>query len=135
MAEPRITILVADDDDEIRKVLSLVLEKSGYRAIGAAHGQQALELMGAEQPALVLLDIMMPHMDGLEVIRRMRADDKLRAIPVIAFTALTSQLIEKELFDLGVRGFMRKPLHVTDMIEMVGMELKRLALERTNAGG
>ncbi|MBN2358626.1 MAG: response regulator [Deltaproteobacteria bacterium] len=135
MAEERTTILVADDDDEIRKVLSLVLEKAGYRAAAAAHGQQALEMMGSEQPALVLLDIMMPHMDGLEVIRRMRADDKLRAIPVIAFTALTSQLIEKELFDLGVRGFMRKPLHLTDMLEMVGMELKRLALERQNSSG
>ncbi len=121
-----ISILVVDDDEEIRQVLRLVLEKSGHRVRLASDGEEALQAMLQELPALVLLDIMMPRLDGLEVIRQMRADPDLRALPVIAFTALTSQLIEKELFDLGVRGFMRKPLRIRDLKEMVAMELGAL---------
>jgi len=130
MSEGAQRILVTDDDDEIRKVLTLVLERAGYAVSAAANGEEALALMAKEQPALLLLDIMMPKVDGLEVLRRMRGDAQLSDVPVIAFTALTSQLIEKELFDLGVRGFMRKPLHLTDLVEMVGMELERIAQEQ-----
>ena len=130
MADQRPTLLVTDDDAEIRKVLRIVLEKSGYLVATAGEGEEALEMMLQERPDLLLLDIMMPRMDGLEVIRRMRESQQLRDTPVIAFTALTSQLIEKELFDLGVRGFMRKPLHLTDLVEMVSMELSRLEFER-----
>jgi len=130
MTDAKQTILVTDDDAEIRKVLTLVLERSGFSVLAAAHGEEALGLMERELPDLILLDIMMPKVDGLEVVRRMRDSDRLREVPVIAFTALTSQLIEKELFDLGVRGFMRKPLHLTDLVEMVGMELKNIAQER-----
>ena len=130
MTDAKQTILVTDDDAEIRKVLTLVLERSGFSVLAAAHGEEALGLMERELPDLILLDIMMPKVDGLEVVRRMRDSDRLREVPVIAFTALTSQLIEKERVDLGVRGFMRKPLHLTDLGEMVGMELKNIAQER-----
>lgn len=130
MEQPIPLIMVVDDDDEIRKVLCLVLEKAGYRARAAINGEEALTLAAALAPSLVLLDIMMPQLDGFEVLRAMRDDDRTRQVPVIAFTALSSQLIEKELFDLGVRGFMRKPLRLAALVEMVGMELQRLAMER-----
>jgi CheY-like chemotaxis protein len=123
MAQSPVSILVVDDDEEIRRVLQIVLEKSGHAVLQAAHGEEALEQMQRAQPALVLLDIMLPRLDGLEVIRRMREQPALRAIPVIAFTALTSQLIEKELFELGVRGFMRKPLRLADLKAMIASEL------------
>jgi CheY-like chemotaxis protein len=123
MAQHPASILVVDDDDEIRRVLQIVLEKSGHQVVQASHGEEALEQMQRERPALVLLDIMLPRLDGLEVIRRMRDSAPLRTIPVIAFTALTSQLIEKELFELGVRGFMRKPLRLADLKAMIAHEL------------
>ncbi|MFH1808910.1 MAG: response regulator [Pseudomonadota bacterium] len=123
MAQDSATILVVDDDDEIRRVLQIVLQKSGHVVVQAANGEEALARMVEHVPDLVLLDIMLPRLDGLEVIRRMREQAALRSIPVIAFTALTSQLIEKELFELGVKGFMRKPLRLADLKAMIANEL------------
>ena len=121
------SILVVDDDAEIRQVLQTVLEHAGHQVIVALDGEDALRLLQQQRPLLVLLDLMMPRMDGLDVIRAMREDPALKNISVIAFTALSSQLIEKELFDLGVQGFMRKPIRIKVLQDMVAAELARVA--------
>ena len=121
-------ILVVDDDAEIRHVLRTVLEHAGHSVISAADGEEAMSQMLEHHPPLVLLDLMMPRMDGLDVIRMMHEEPSLKNVSVIAFTALSSQLIEKELFDLGVQGFMRKPLRIKDLQQMVAAELKRISL-------
>lgn len=120
-------ILIVDDDAEIRNVLQTVLEHAGHRVISAADGEEAMSQMLQYQPALVLLDLMMPRMDGLDVIRMMHEEPSLKDVSVIAFTALSSQLIEKELFDLGVQGFMRKPLKIKELRDTVAAELERIA--------
>ena len=122
-------ILIVDDDAEIRHVLQTVLEHAGYNVIAAADGEEALSQMLQHKPPLVLLDLMMPRMDGLDVIRMMHEEPSLKRVSVIAFTALSSQLIEKELFDLGVQGFMRKPLKIKDLQSMVKAELERIAAQ------
>lgn len=129
MPEPSQKILIVDDDAEIRFVLRKVIEHSGHTVQLASDGEQAMLMMAQELPRLVLLDLMMPRMDGLDVLRRMRENDRLQKVSVIAFTALSSQLIEKELFDLGVRGFMRKPLRIKDLQQMVDSELGRIAAQ------
>lgn len=85
---PKTKILCIEDDPDMIDYLVLVLGKAGYHVIGADGGAQGLELMRREQPDLVLLDLMMPEMDGAEVLLRKGRDDAIRNIPVIALTAL-----------------------------------------------
>jgi CheY-like chemotaxis protein len=83
-------ILCVEDDPDMIDYLTLVLGKAGYEVIGADGGAQGLELMRQEQPDLVLLDLMMPEMDGAEVLLRKGRDEAIRDIPVIALTALNT---------------------------------------------
>lgn len=81
-------ILCIEDDPDMIDYITLVLGKAGYTVIGADGGAQGLELMRQEEPDLVLLDLMMPEMDGAEVLLRKGKDNQIRDIPVIALTAL-----------------------------------------------
>jgi CheY-like chemotaxis protein len=81
------TILVVDDEQPIREMLQVFLQEEGYQALVAAHGQEGLERMGERLPDLVLCDVMMPVCDGREMVRRMRADPRTRAVPVILMSA------------------------------------------------
>ncbi len=83
-------ILCIEDDPDMIDYLVLILGKAGYDVIGADGGAQGLELMRREQPDLVLLDLMMPEMDGAEVLLRKGKDEAIRDIPVIALTALNT---------------------------------------------
>jgi CheY-like chemotaxis protein len=83
-------ILCVEDDPDMIEYLELVLGKAGYEVIGADGGAQGLEFMRREQPDLVLLDLMMPGMDGAEVLLRKGKDEAIRDIPVIALTALNT---------------------------------------------
>lgn len=83
-------ILCIEDDPEMIDYITLILGKAGYDVIGAIGGAQGLEFMRTEQPDLVLLDLMMPEMDGAEVLLRKSKDETIRSIPVIALTALNS---------------------------------------------
>ena len=82
------TILIIDDDAGVRKVAARRLEQEGYRVLSAENGQQGLALASAEQPHLILLDIIMPGIDGREVLRRLNADAATREIPVILLTVV-----------------------------------------------
>ena len=82
-------ILIVDDDFDTLRLVGLMLERQGYAIIAAENGQQALQSMKREKPNLVLLDVMMPGMDGYEVARRIRADEETSDIPIIMFTAKT----------------------------------------------
>src|ERR1041385_2943719 len=76
-------VLVVDDDSHIREVVTFALEKAGFAVTSAENGEQALRRFGTERPALVVLDILMPELDGTEVCRRLRADPANRHVPII----------------------------------------------------
>ncbi|MBN1658489.1 MAG: response regulator [Anaerolineae bacterium] len=88
MTEP--TILCIEDDPDMIEYVKLILNKAGYQVIGAEGGREGLEMMRHEQPDLILLDLMMPGMDGAEVLLEKKKDERIRDIPVIALTALDS---------------------------------------------
>ena len=93
MSQPRpeaFTILVIDDDPQVLEVATELLSSSGYRVLVASTGQDALAMMQAIRPDLILLDYHMPDMDGLAVMEQLRADEATRRIPVIALTAGTA---------------------------------------------
>ena len=83
-------VMIIEDDPDMIEYIRLILGKAGYSVIGADGGVEGLEAMRQEQPDLILLDLMMPGMDGAEVLQRKAEDDTIRDIPVIALTALNS---------------------------------------------
>ncbi len=111
------SILVVDDSVTVRKVTSRILRRQGYRVLTAKDGIEALKAMQDEIPAVILLDIEMPRMDGFEVASRVRASDELRNIPIIMITSRTGDKHRQRAMELGVDHYMGKPYQEEHLVE------------------
>jgi pilus assembly protein CpaE len=118
-------ILIIDDDVDTLKLVGLMLERQGYEIIVAKSGEQGISKTASTEPDLILLDIMMPDMDGYEVTRRLRADPNLAHIPIIMFTA-KSMVDDKVMgFEAGVDDYLTKPTHPAELTAHVKAILAR----------
>ena len=114
------TVLIADDDAAVRRLLSAVLRPRGHTIIEAGNGEQALELAGSENPELIVSDLMMPAMDGYELVRRLRIEPRTAQTPVIFLTAEYDEGDATELARAaGVTRVLRKPCKPADVLEAV----------------
>jgi CheY-like chemotaxis protein/MinD-like ATPase involved in chromosome partitioning or flagellar assembly len=127
------TILVVDDDLQTVKLISLLLQRKGYRILPATSGAQALAKAETEQPDLIILDVMMPDMDGLEVCRRLRANPRTSAIPILMFTAKTAVGDKIAGFQAGADDYLTKPVHPAELISRVEALLQRAARLKAEA--
>ncbi len=124
-------ILIVDDIPRNLQVLALLLDKAGYRVSMAMEGGRALEMIKVEPPDLILLDVMMPGLDGLEVCRRLQADEAVRDIPVIFLTARAELEDLEEGFRLGAVDYVTKPFRGAELLARVAIHVRlRQALER-----
>ena len=112
------TVLVIDDDDSILDLLEYLLTDNGYRVRVARDGQEALNLVAHEQPDLILLDLMMPVVNGWEVMWRLRQDDETVHIPVIIISA--DQNVAKKANDLEAEDYIAKPFDVDEIVGKIG---------------
>lgn len=119
------TILVVDDEQDLLDLIEYNLKKEGYRVLQAENGVEALEQAKEHNPDLVLLDIMMPKMDGLEVCKKMRSDSGLSHIPIIFLTARGDEKTEVEGLDLGADDYVTKPISTTKLISRIKAVLRR----------
>ena len=118
-------ILVVDDDVDTLRLVGLMLQRQGYQIIAASNGHQALLLAQSENPDLILLDVMMPDMDGYEVTKRLRTDVVTATTPIIMFTA-KSQLDDKVAgFEAGVDDYLTKPTQPRELFAHVKAVLAR----------
>jgi DNA-binding response OmpR family regulator len=101
-------VLIVDDDPDMRSLYRLVLGQEGLEVIEAATGLEALELAESEAPSLILLDIMMPEMDGYEVCRRLRANPQTAQLPVLMFSAKGTSSARRNGMLVGADDFMTK---------------------------
>ena len=115
-------ILVIDDDENISKVIRLYLEKEGMEVLLAADGKTGLELFSKDNPDLVLLDIMMPEMDGIEVIKNIRRDS---AVPVIMLTAKGDTFDKVLALELGADDYIVKPFEPKELIARIKAVIRR----------
>ncbi len=109
-------VLCIDDDPVIQQLLSMTLQKQGFVPIVAPDGPTGLALASAEQPRLILVDIMMPGMDGYEVCRRLRADPRTQAIPLVILTAVADPKLNVKAFKAGADVALTKPFQPDQLI-------------------
>jgi len=113
------TILIVEDNASHRKLAALLLEKSGYQVLSAADAETGIRLASECQPALILMDIQLPGMDGLEATRRLKAADATRAIPVIAVTAYLAEHPEADILATGCAAIVAKPFHYKEFLAAI----------------
>jgi len=109
-------ILVADDSDANRMVAAGHLEAAGYDTVAVASGEEALELLATQRPAMVVLDVLMPGLGGLETCRRIRATPELADLPVLFLTALGDRDVTGPALDAGADDLLAKPFHRGELI-------------------
>ncbi|OGP14266.1 MAG: DNA-binding response regulator [Deltaproteobacteria bacterium GWA2_54_12] len=120
-------MLVVDDEPDILNLLEYNLKRSGFQAILAKDGPEAIEAAKAHKPDLVLLDIMLPDMEGTEVLRRLKSMEATASIPVIMLTAKGEEVDKIVGFELGAEDYITKPFSPRELILRVKAVLKRTA--------
>lgn len=121
------TILIADDEASIRDLARLYLEKEGFRVQTVENGVQALAAVKANRPALLVLDLMMPEMDGWEVCRRLRSEDSL---PILMLTARDQDIDKIVALEMGADDYLTKPFNPREMVARVRAILRRTSGNR-----
>ena len=118
-------ILVVDDDAQIARLVRTYLEKSGFEVLTAANGEDALHLIRAERPDLVVLDLMLPDRDGWDITRIVRRDEALKALPIIMLTARVEDTDRIVGLELGADDYVPKPFNPREVVARVRAVLRR----------
>jgi CheY-like chemotaxis protein len=113
------TVVVVDDSPSIRETISFILEMEGYDVRSAVNGAEGLELLREVRPKAVLLDAMMPEMDGFEVCRHVREDPELSGLVVIMLTAMGQKVDEERAREAGVDHFLTKPFDHEEALSLL----------------
>jgi DNA-binding response OmpR family regulator len=121
------TILLVDDEDAVQKLLAYPLERDGFRVLQARDGEEALSMFGGERVDLVVLDLMLPKVDGLEVCKRLRADSD---VPIIMLTARGDELDKVLGLELGADDYITKPFSIREFRSRVRALLRRATAPR-----
>src|SRR3954451_5251038 len=119
-------VLVVEDDATLASALRYNLERSGYACLVAGDGARALELAKRERPALVLLDLMLPGIDGVEVCKRLRADSN---VPIIMLTALVEEVDRIVGLEIGADDYVTKPFSMRELMARVRAALRRTRMK------
>ena len=124
------TILVADDEPEIVDLVRLLLEWEGYTVAQASNGEEAVAQAQAIAPDLILLDVRMPKMDGLEVLERLQSDPALAGIPVVMLSVVTAYPQVQTALERGAVAYLPKPFELREMARLVVTVLSEDAVGR-----
>jgi two-component system cell cycle response regulator DivK len=120
-------ILVVEDNAKNMKLFRDVLNATGYRTIEATSGSQAVDMASEHRPDLVLMDIQLPDLDGVQALQRLRADGRTSEIPVLALTAQAMQGDRERFLAAGFDGYLSKPVNVRELLGVVRAQCDRLA--------
>lgn len=124
-------VLVVDDDKHAVEILYRLMQKEGFEVLRAQSGREALAIVAAEDVDVVLLDVMMPEMDGFEVCQALRAVERTRDIPVILLTAKDDVETRVHGMKLGVSEFLTKPINKRELFSRIRAQLHQRTLEHT----
>jgi two-component system cell cycle response regulator DivK len=113
------TILIVEDNDLNMKLFNDLLQANGYNTMQTKSGMEALQLTREHRPDLILMDIQLPEISGLEVTKRLKADDDLKHVPVVAVTAFAMKGDEEKILEGGCEGYIAKPISVPSFLETI----------------
>ena len=116
-------ILIVEDNEKNRRLARDILQVKGYRTIEAETAETGLEMAPKENPDLVLMDIQLPGMNGIQALKKLRESEATRAIPVLAFTASVMPQDRREIMDAGFDGFVAKPVNLKEFIAAIAKAL------------
>ena len=116
-------ILIVEDNEKNRRLARDILQVKGYRILEAETAEIGLELVPKERPDLVLMDLQLPGMNGIQALKKLREDAATRAIPVLAFTASVMPQDRREIMEAGFDGFLAKPINLKEFIASVAKAL------------
>jgi CheY-like chemotaxis protein len=119
------TILIVEDNEANRLLASAVLERDGFRVAMAGNAEEALDLLSAQTPDLILMDVQLPGVDGLSLTRTLKRDEKMAGIPVVALTALAMLGDRERTLDAGCAGYISKPINTRTFATEVRKYLPR----------
>lgn len=125
-------ILVVEDEEDIQELVCFNLNKEGYQTLSAATGEDALVIARSQRPNLILLDLMLPGIDGLEVCRTLKAEDKTRSIPIVMLTAKGEDADIVAGLELGADDYITKPFSPRVMIARVRAVLRRKSVRESS---
>jgi DNA-binding response OmpR family regulator len=127
---PKGRILVVDDDPHAVEILTRMLEREGYECLSAEGGDAALKILRDTPVDVLLLDVMMPEMDGLQVCERLQADEDLRQVPVMLLTARDDYPTRERGMKLGVSEFLTKPVNKRELFARIEAQLHAREINR-----
>jgi two-component system cell cycle response regulator DivK len=119
------SVLVVEDNEKNMKLFRDVLQATGYSTLEARSGEDAVELARSHEPAVVLMDVQLPGIDGIEALARLRADEHTASIPVLALTAQAMSGDRERFLEAGFDGYLSKPVDVAELIRVVGEHCDR----------
>jgi DNA-binding response OmpR family regulator len=128
------TILVVDDDLDTLTLIGLTLQRRGFAVLKAQSGPEALEKLHADLPDLMIVDVMMPHMDGYEVCRTVKGDPRTAHLPVVMLTAKAQTASQLEGFRAGAVDYITKPVHPQDLVARIASVLERAQTAQAETG-
>jgi len=123
-ADLRKKILVVDDNEDSRELVAKVLKQSGYQIVEAVDGEEALARVLSEKPDLILMDRSLPKLDGLEVARRLKAEEATKGIPIVAVTAHAMRGDREKALAAGCEGYIPKPINVRTLAGQIRLYLE-----------
>ena len=118
-------VLVVDDDPEILDLARFLLEPDGYQVLGVSSGDEALPALAEQRFDLVIADVAMAGVDGVELCRRIRADANLRHLPVLMLTAVAGEEVRADALAAGANGYLTKPFGVDELLRQVRLHVRR----------
>jgi two-component system cell cycle response regulator DivK len=118
-------ILIVEDNEKNMKLVRDVLQVTGYRTLEATSGEDAIEVAVAQTPALVLMDVQLPGIDGIEALTRLRDHERTASIPVVALTAQAMHGDRERFLQAGFDDYISKPVDVTALLRTIGAHLPR----------
>jgi len=119
MLKPSTSILVVEDNSQNMRLMSDILNAAGYQVLQAEDGSQGWKLAQEHRPGLILMDIQLPDISGLEVTKRLKNDKELKSIPIIAVTAFAMVGDKEKIIEAGCDGYIPKPFSVPDVLQTV----------------
>ena len=123
MSDPKPRILIVDDEPDLLAVLHFGLEAEGFEVVEATDGERGLEMARTCEPALIVLDLMLPRLDGYKVCRALKFDERYKRIPIFILSARSGETDRRLALDLGADAYMTKPYDMKDLVARIRARL------------